>query len=578
MALVYRCLMDSAPGGELGREVGGYRLLTLLGSGGMGAVYEAADADGRRVALKLLHPALAADPSARERLRREVANLHRVRGARVARVLDAEADADEAFVVTELVPGHTLDASVSESGPYPPHLLHPFAQALADALTGIHAVGVVHRDLKPGNVMVTDDGPVLIDFGIAQVLDDARLTQTGMVTGTPGYLDPAAVAGGEPGTVGDWWGWAAVTLFAATGRAPFGRGPFEAVHARVLAGAPDVAGLSPAVARAFTRALSPDPRARPPRAELLVALEDSAHGREPTVVAPMGAPPGTWAADTWAPVPVAGAVADGDIGASRVPESPTTAMSPVPPTLVAPVISSDLPWRAPPAAPAGTPYPAVAGPAYGERPLVVEPLPAWAQLPPHRPVLTLVVAGALAAAAMVVPGVAAVTAAVGLMLLGAIGAAAQARRARRMRHGLRRTDGVRTLATAPWHLVRGAVAALPGLVLGAIVGVAAWWLLTAAVLGSAGSETLVGDTAQFAEASARAAALGAALVIAWWTPTSTRGREGWCSAVSVLAPRGLATTVWTLGALLVIGAVVIAVLTAAPVDWWPIPVPPDPRL
>lgn len=244
------------------REVGGYRLLRRIGAGGMGTVHEAVDADGRRVALKLLHPHIGADPQARKRLSREVALLHRVRETGVARVLDAEVEDAEAFVVTELIEGPTLEEDVAEDGPFTPTELATLAHGLAGALRAIHAVGVVHRDFKPGNVMMSENGPVIIDFGIAQVADDARLTQTGMVTGTPGYLDPEVIAGAEPSPVCDWWGWAAVLVFAATGRPPFGRGPTGVVLARVATGQADTEGLDPVVARALRAALHPDPAQR----------------------------------------------------------------------------------------------------------------------------------------------------------------------------------------------------------------------------------------------------------------------------------------------------------------------------
>lgn len=183
----------------------GYRLLRRIGAGGMGTVHEALDADGNRVAVKVLHPAIAADPAARERLRREVALLHRVRGQGVARVLDAEVDGVTAFVVTELIDGPTLEEEVRENGPLEPDELAGLAHGLADGLHAIHTAGVVHRDLKPGNVMLSPDGPVIIDFGIAQVADDVRLTQTGLVTGTPGYLDPDVIAGNDPGPAGGRW-------------------------------------------------------------------------------------------------------------------------------------------------------------------------------------------------------------------------------------------------------------------------------------------------------------------------------------------------------------------------------------
>ncbi|MCK6212466.1 protein kinase [Georgenia sp. EYE_87] len=248
--------------GPDGREVGGYRLLRRLGSGGMGSVHEAVDADGRHVALKLLHPHIGTDPQARRRLAREVSLLHRVRDAGVARVLDAEVEDAEAFVVTELIDGPTLEEDVAADGPFAPEELSNLAHGLAEALRAIHAVGVVHRDLKPGNVMMSEHGPVVIDFGIAQVVDDARLTQTGMVTGTPGYLDPEVIAGAEPGPACDWWGWAAVLVFAATARPPFGHGPTGVVLARVATGQVDTDGLPEATARALRAALDPDPARR----------------------------------------------------------------------------------------------------------------------------------------------------------------------------------------------------------------------------------------------------------------------------------------------------------------------------
>ncbi|MBX9244470.1 serine/threonine protein kinase, partial [Actinotalea ferrariae] len=226
-----------------GTEIGGYRVLGPLGHGGMGAVYRAVDGDGTTVALKLLHPHLGADPDARERLRREVSNLQRVRHPGVARVLDAEIEADEAFVVTELVEGDDLAARVRSRGPLTPVELADLAERLRGAVAVVHEAGVLHRDLTPGNVMVTDRGPVLIDFGIAQAVDDLRVTSTGLVMGTPGYLAPELLEGAAPSEDGDWWSWAALLALAATGRPPFGGPPLQAVLARARAGEPDLDGL-----------------------------------------------------------------------------------------------------------------------------------------------------------------------------------------------------------------------------------------------------------------------------------------------------------------------------------------------
>ena len=228
-----------------GDEVGGYRLVRRLGAGGMGVVWEASDGDGNHVAMKILHPQVAADPTARTRLGREASVLARVRDPRVARVLDIETGdgpggAGAVFVVTELVGGPTLQREVDDGGPYDladdARELADLAHGLVEALKAVHAAGVVHRDLKPSNVMLGAQGPVLIDFGIAQVADDVRLTRTGQVTGTPGFIPPEVLDGGAPGPGVDWYACAGVLLFAVTGHAPFGSGPWQTVFRRVYAG------------------------------------------------------------------------------------------------------------------------------------------------------------------------------------------------------------------------------------------------------------------------------------------------------------------------------------------------------
>ncbi|WP_255514916.1 serine/threonine-protein kinase [Quadrisphaera sp. INWT6] len=149
---------------------------------------------------------------------------------------------------------------------------------MGDALAAIHAAGVVHRDLKPGNVLVSDGEPVVIDFGIAQVADDVRLTSAGLVMGTPGYLSPEVLDGASVATSGDWWGWAATLAFAATGRPPFGRGPTEAVLSRVRRGAADLTGAPEPLVELLAAALSADPALRPPPRRLRQAVQALADG------------------------------------------------------------------------------------------------------------------------------------------------------------------------------------------------------------------------------------------------------------------------------------------------------------
>jgi len=276
-----------------GSQIGGYTIVAPLGSGGMGTVYRAADDGGTAVALKLLHPQIGADAANRARLYREVAVLQRLRHPAVASVLDAEADSTEAFIVTELVPGVNLADHVHEHGPFGPDELRDLARALSDALEAVHGVGVVHRDLKPTNVVVGRDGPVLIDFGIAQAAghDSAEVSESGVVVGTPGYLAPELLDGAEPSPETDRWGLAAVLAFAATGRPPFGTRPLSTVLARARSGDADLEGLGPLTRDALRRALDPDPSARLGADDLVAALAVAAVDGDPSDVDPSDVDP-----------------------------------------------------------------------------------------------------------------------------------------------------------------------------------------------------------------------------------------------------------------------------------------------
>lgn len=245
------------------REVGGYQLVKRIGYGGMSTVYEVKDGGGERYALKLLHPSISADPNARDRLRREVQTLRRVHGNYVAQVVDYETEEDDAFIVTELIDGPTLSEDVAENGPYEGKALTGLATELAKALQSIHDLGVLHRDLKPSNVMIGERGPVLIDFGIAQIAEESRLTATGFIAHTPGYCAPEILNGEDPTVGADWWAWAAVLSYAATGRTPFGTGHGPKVTHKVHTGQADLDGIDEVVAYALRQALHPHPVKRP---------------------------------------------------------------------------------------------------------------------------------------------------------------------------------------------------------------------------------------------------------------------------------------------------------------------------
>ena len=244
-------------------KLGPYRLQERLGEGGMGAVYLARDRDKRPVAVKVLHSRVAAEPTARRRLAREVEAMRRVRNQYVAQVLDADVDCKFPYIVTRYVPGQTLDHSVREHGPLSPAALERLARGLAQALVAVHAAGVVHRDLKPGNVMLHDGDPVVIDFGIAYTGDSTRLTQTGMFMGTPGYLAPEVIEGQPSSEASDIHSWGATLAFAATGRPPFGTGSFEDVFYRIVQGHADIDGVPAPLAQLVAASLSRDPRRRP---------------------------------------------------------------------------------------------------------------------------------------------------------------------------------------------------------------------------------------------------------------------------------------------------------------------------
>jgi len=252
-------------------QVGRYRLTARLGAGGMGVVYLGTARDGTMVAVKVLRPELTDDPEFRNRFGREVANLTRVKGVCTVRVIEADTESDRPFMVTEYVPGPSLSEYVATYGPPGPDMMYGLATGLAEALTAIHAAGVVHRDLKPSNVILGQDGPKVIDFGIAQALDATSVTRTGMMVGSAGFMAPEQVTG-RAGQPADIFAWAVTLTYAASGQMPFGTGSSEAILYRILHAEPDTAAVPDLLRPLVKASLVKDPQRRPRADELLARL------------------------------------------------------------------------------------------------------------------------------------------------------------------------------------------------------------------------------------------------------------------------------------------------------------------
>ncbi|MFC4059549.1 serine/threonine-protein kinase [Planomonospora corallina] len=258
-------------GAERMRVIGGYTLLRKLGEGGQGSVYVAAAQDGRQVAVKMLHERFRGDAGERERFLREVAAARRVPQFSTAQVIDAGVEGDTTYIVSEYVPGRSLERLVREDGPLDGGGLVRLAIATSAALKAIHSAGVVHRDFKPANVLIGPDGPRVIDFGIARALDQATAT-TGGFKGTPAYMSPEQVSGLVVGPESDVFSWASSMYFAATGRPPFEGTTLFQVYEAVLHHRPDLRAVPAGLRGPLTACLRKDPGERPTAAQLMLAL------------------------------------------------------------------------------------------------------------------------------------------------------------------------------------------------------------------------------------------------------------------------------------------------------------------
>ncbi|MFF2039427.1 serine/threonine-protein kinase [Kitasatospora sp. NPDC058170] len=318
------------------RVIGGYRLEDRLGTGGMGVVYRARSASGRQVAVKVIRPELAEHAAFRARFRLEVEAARRVSGAFTASVVDADADAEAPWLATVFIAAPTLSDRVEEQGPLSVAQLRWLAAGLAEALRDIHRAGLVHRDLKPGNVLLADDGPRVIDFGIARALDAAPLTTTGAIVGTPPFMAPEQFRRGAVGPATDVFALGSVLVYAATGRGPFDGDGVHAMGFRVVFEEPDLVGLPVELRPLVTACLAKDAAQRPTVERLLAWATDGVEpvvevpaAPDPPAVLPPVAPPSVTPSSAAPPlVPLPSSSPPSSSPPSPVPPSPS---SPAPP-------------------------------------------------------------------------------------------------------------------------------------------------------------------------------------------------------------------------------------------------------
>ncbi|MFD3978978.1 bifunctional serine/threonine-protein kinase/ABC transporter substrate-binding protein [Streptomyces griseus] len=258
-------------------RIGGHRLLGRLGAGGMGVVYLGRTDAGALAAIKVILPEHAGDEEFRTRFRREAEAARRVDSPWAVSVTGADTEGERPWLATEFVPGPTLSDVVARRGPLPVRSVTVLGRLLARALAAVHTAGLVHRDVKPGNVLLTAGGPRLIDFGIARAADATALTATGLVVGTPGFLPPEQASGNTAGPAGDVFSLGCLLAYAATGRPPFGGGAVDAVLYRTVHDAPDLEGVDdPGLRALLERCLAKEPGERPAAAGLDPLLAEDA--------------------------------------------------------------------------------------------------------------------------------------------------------------------------------------------------------------------------------------------------------------------------------------------------------------
>lgn len=277
------------------RKVGPYQIVARLGSGGMGRVYLARSPGNRQVAVKVIRPDLAQEYDFRRRFAREVAASRSVSGLFTAGVVDADPTGTPPWLATAYIPGPSLHDAVAASGALPERSVRALGVGLVEALAAIHRADVVHRDLKPGNVLLAQDGPRVIDFGISRVGAASVLTEVGTTMGSPGYISPEQIQGGRVGPPTDVFSLGAVLAFAATGNGPFGVGSVPVILYRIVHEPPDLGDVPPGLRQVIASCLDKDPECRPTLGELAHALGEGRAVTELFVPGwlPRTVPPGT---------------------------------------------------------------------------------------------------------------------------------------------------------------------------------------------------------------------------------------------------------------------------------------------